>query len=71
VIFGLPAIGRLTANTVGSFDLPPIVALAVYLAIVVVFFQRNRRRGRCLARPAAAPAGTIDLNGCYPRPTPR
>ena len=39
VIFGLPGIGGLTANTLGSFDLPPIVALAVYLAIVVVFFS--------------------------------
>jgi peptide/nickel transport system permease protein len=37
VIFQLPGVGFLTANTVGSFDLPPIVALAVYLAIVVVF----------------------------------
>jgi peptide/nickel transport system permease protein len=36
VIFGLPGIGSLTANTLGGFDLPPIVALAVYLAIVVV-----------------------------------
>jgi peptide/nickel transport system permease protein len=37
VIFQLPGVGFLTANTVGSLDLPPIVALAVYLAIVVVF----------------------------------
>jgi peptide/nickel transport system permease protein len=36
VIFGLPGVGLLTADTIGSFDLPPIVALAVYLAIVVV-----------------------------------
>jgi peptide/nickel transport system permease protein len=36
VIFGLPGVGALTADTVGTFDLPPIVALAVYLAIVVV-----------------------------------
>jgi peptide/nickel transport system permease protein len=36
VIFGLPGVGFLTADTIGSFDLPPIVALAVYLAIVVV-----------------------------------
>jgi peptide/nickel transport system permease protein len=36
VIFGLPGVGALTASTIGSFDLPPIVALAVYLAIVVV-----------------------------------
>ena len=39
VIFGLPGVGGLTADTLGSFDLPPIVALAVYLAIVVVFFS--------------------------------
>jgi peptide/nickel transport system permease protein len=39
VIFGLPGVGMLTADTLGSFDLPPIVALAVYLAIVVVFFS--------------------------------
>jgi peptide/nickel transport system permease protein len=39
VIFGLPGVGGLTANTLGEFDLPPIVALAVYLAIVVVFFS--------------------------------
>lgn len=37
VIFGLPGVGLLTATTTSSFDLPPIVALAVYLAIVVVF----------------------------------
>ena len=37
VIFGLPGIGSLTADTLGGFDLPPIVALAVYLGIVVVF----------------------------------
>jgi len=36
VIFGLPGIGLLTAETLGSFDLPPIVGLAIYLAIVVV-----------------------------------
>ena len=35
-IFGLPGVGFLTADTVGSFDLPPIVALGIYLAIVVV-----------------------------------
>ena len=34
-IFGLPGIGRLTADTIGTFDLPPIVGLAIYLAIVV------------------------------------
>jgi peptide/nickel transport system permease protein len=37
VIFQLPGVGYLTATTVGSLDLPPIVALAVYLAVVVVF----------------------------------
>jgi peptide/nickel transport system permease protein len=36
VIFGLPGIGFLTADTLGTFDLPPIVGLAIYLAIVVV-----------------------------------
>ena len=36
VIFGLPGVGALTADTIGTFDLPPIVSLAVYLAIVVV-----------------------------------
>jgi peptide/nickel transport system permease protein len=35
-IFGLPGVGALTADTVGTFDLPPIVGLAIYLAIVVV-----------------------------------
>jgi ABC-type dipeptide/oligopeptide/nickel transport system permease component len=39
VIFGLPGVGGLTADTLGSFDLPPIVALAVYLAIVVALFS--------------------------------
>jgi peptide/nickel transport system permease protein len=39
VIFGLPGVGGLTANTLETFDLPPIVALAIYLAIVVVFFS--------------------------------
>ena len=36
VIFGLPGVGLLTASTIGTLDLPPIVALAIYLAIVVV-----------------------------------
>jgi peptide/nickel transport system permease protein len=35
-IFGVPGVGSLTAGTIGTFDLPPIVALAIYLAIVVV-----------------------------------
>ena len=39
VIFGLPGVGALTAETIGTFDLPPIVALAVYLALVVVLFS--------------------------------
>ena len=39
VIFGLPGVGALTADTIGTFDLPPIVALAVYLALVVVLFS--------------------------------
>jgi peptide/nickel transport system permease protein len=39
VIFGLPGVGGLTADTLGTFDLPPIVALAVYLALVVVLFS--------------------------------
>jgi ABC-type dipeptide/oligopeptide/nickel transport system permease component len=39
VIFGRPGVGGLTADTVGSFDLPPIAALAVYLAILVVSFS--------------------------------
>jgi peptide/nickel transport system permease protein len=37
VIFGLPGIGKLTADTLAGLDLPPLVGLAVYLAIVVVF----------------------------------
>ena len=36
VIFELPGVGALTAGTIGTFDLPPIVALAIYLAVVVV-----------------------------------
>jgi peptide/nickel transport system permease protein len=36
LIFELPGIGFLTATTLGSLDLPPIVALAIYLSIVVV-----------------------------------
>jgi peptide/nickel transport system permease protein len=36
VIFGLPGIGQLTSETMGSLDLPPIVALTIYLTIVVV-----------------------------------
>ena len=34
--FGLPGIGKLTADTLAGLDLPPIVGLAVFLAIVVV-----------------------------------
>ena len=36
VIFELPGVGAMTANTIGTFDLPPVVALAMYLALVVV-----------------------------------
>jgi peptide/nickel transport system permease protein len=36
VIFGLPGIGALTAATLETFDLPPIVGLATYMALVVV-----------------------------------
>ena len=36
VIFGLPGVGAMTAATIGTFDLPPVVALAMYLAAVVV-----------------------------------
>jgi peptide/nickel transport system permease protein len=36
VIFGLPGIGQLTSDTMGGLDLPPIVALTIYLTIVVV-----------------------------------
>jgi peptide/nickel transport system permease protein len=36
VIFGLPGIGQLTADTMAGLDLPPIVALTIYLTIVVV-----------------------------------
>jgi peptide/nickel transport system permease protein len=38
VIFQLPGIGSLTSETLAGYDLPPIVALACYLAVVVVFF---------------------------------
>lgn len=38
VVFGLPGVGLLTSDTLSGYDLPPIVALAVYLAIVVVLF---------------------------------
>lgn len=36
VIFDLPGIGLLTSVTMGGLDLPPIVALTIYLTIVVV-----------------------------------
>lgn len=36
VIFDLPGIGLLTSATMGGLDLPPIVALTIYLTIVVV-----------------------------------
>jgi peptide/nickel transport system permease protein len=36
VIFGLPGIGLLTAETLAGLDLPPLVGLAIFLAIVVV-----------------------------------
>ncbi len=39
VIFGLPGIGTLTADTLQGYDLPPIVGLAVWLALVVVVFS--------------------------------
>jgi peptide/nickel transport system permease protein len=36
VIFGLPGVGLLTWATLIGLDLPPIVALAIYISIVVV-----------------------------------
>ena len=36
VIFDPPGVGLLTSQTLGSLDLPPIVGLAIYLALVVV-----------------------------------
>jgi peptide/nickel transport system permease protein len=36
VIFELPGVGAMTAATIGTFDLPPVIALAMYLAAVVV-----------------------------------
>ena len=35
-IFSVPGVGELTASTLRAYDLPPIVALAVWLALVVV-----------------------------------
>ena len=35
-IFDLPGIGLLTSQTMGGLDLPPIVAMTIYLTIVVV-----------------------------------
>jgi peptide/nickel transport system permease protein len=35
-IYGLPGVGALTETTLRAYDLPPIVALAVWLAFVVV-----------------------------------
>ena len=36
VIFELPGVGLLTLETIGGLDLPPIIGMAIYLAIVVV-----------------------------------
>jgi peptide/nickel transport system permease protein len=36
VIFELPGVGLLTSETIGGLDLPPIVGMAIYLAVVVV-----------------------------------
>jgi peptide/nickel transport system permease protein len=36
VIFDLPGVGLLTATTMGGLDLPPIVAITIYLTILVV-----------------------------------
>ena len=36
VIFGIPGVGGLAAQTLEGFDLPPIVGMAVWLALVVV-----------------------------------
>jgi peptide/nickel transport system permease protein len=36
VIFELPGIGLLTSETIDALDLPPIVALTIYLTVVVV-----------------------------------
>ena len=36
VIFGLPGVGLLTSETLGGLDVPAIVGMAIYLAIVVV-----------------------------------
>jgi peptide/nickel transport system permease protein len=36
VVFDLPGVGLLISDTIGSLDMPPIVALAIYLTILVV-----------------------------------
>ena len=36
VVFGLPGIGALTEQTLSQLDLPPVFALTVWLALVVV-----------------------------------
>ena len=72
VIFGLPGVGALTADTIGTFDLPPIVALAVYLAIVVVLTSAARGLAIAWLDPADQEAAAIDLSRhrrCYPRPS--
>ena len=65
VIFGLPGVGALTADTIGTFDLPPIVALAVYLAIVVVLTSAARGHRDRLAR-----SSDQEADDHRPEPTP-
>ena len=36
MIFGLPGVGLLASETLGGLDLPAIVGMAIYLALVVV-----------------------------------
>jgi peptide/nickel transport system permease protein len=44
LIFDLPGIGLLTAQTMGGLDLPPIVAITVYL-VIAWLDPRIRRAG--------------------------
>ena len=67
VIFGLPGVGLLTWTTLIGLDLPPIVALAIYLSIVVVLasalvdiavaYLAHASGARASGRPGRTPPG--------------
>ena len=61
-IFSLNGVGQYAAESIENLDLPPIMAVTLFGAFFVVFFNAARRHRLRLARPAH-PARGARANG--------